>query len=95
MIDLVYQCELSYDNASIELILNKRNKLHSMAITLTSKAAFADETFQIKLAHCFGSKHCVGFTIDWMETGSNVILEISSSSQIIRPKNRPKRNVIA
>ena len=66
-----------------------------MAITLTSKAAFADKTFQAQLVNFFGSKQCLGFSIGCMESRTDKNFVISTTSRIKRPKNWPERNVIA
>ena len=66
-----------------------------MAITLTSKAAFADKTFQVQFVNFFGPKQCLGITIGCMESRKNKHLGISSTSRIKRPTNWPERDVIA
>ena len=66
-----------------------------MAITLTSKAAFADKAIKGLLVYSYGTKLCEGFIVVCMESTSNNISGISSSQRTIRPTSWPERDVIA
>ena len=66
-----------------------------MAITLTSKAAFADKAIQGLLVYFYGTKLCEGFIVACMELISNNIWGISSSQHTTRPTSWPERDVIA